>query len=126
VEDEEILRRPLEQVLRLEGYVVLVAAEAEGALRLCEDQPVDLVLTDVVLPGMSGRGLAERALALHPELKILFMSGYPDEVALRHGVQNSEVAFLQKPFKPSDLARQVRQMLNTSRSPAPSVEVGLP
>jgi DNA-binding response OmpR family regulator len=69
------------------------------------------VVTDVVMPGMSGKALAEQLRARWPEIKVLFMSGYPNEVILRHGLMNGEVNYLQKPFTPSELAAKVREVM---------------
>jgi CheY-like chemotaxis protein len=76
---------------------------------------LDLLLTDVVMPHMSGPQLAQRLREHRPDLRVLFMSGYTDDAALRHGVQRSEVFFLQKPFTPDVLARRVRETLDVKR-----------
>lgn len=121
VEDEEIVRRMLQQVLRLQEYRVLAAARGEEALRLCEEheQPIHLLLTDVVMPEMGGRELTERAMALRPDLKILFMSGYTDDAVVRHGVYEAGFSFIQKPFTPAGLAQKLREVLEADQA-APS------
>jgi two-component system cell cycle sensor histidine kinase/response regulator CckA len=113
VEDESALRRLSRRVLAQFGYTVVEAPDGEEALRLAEAYhgPIHLVLTDVVMPRMSGRDLAERVLASHPEAKILFMSGYTDDAVVQHGVLTQEVALLRKPFTPYALAARVREVL---------------
>src|ERR1700693_3000944 len=98
-------------VLRLHDYVVLEAATPDQALAMCEQHmgPIDLLLTDVVMPVMSGRALAERVRPLRPEAKIMYMSGYPGDVLGKHRVLTSG-SFVQKPFTPSILAAKVREV----------------
>jgi PAS domain S-box-containing protein len=116
VEDEEVLRNLGRRVLELGGYTVLVARDGIEALRLCEglDSPVDLVVTDVVMPRMGGRQLAERVAALYPSAKVLYMSGYTDDVVVRNGVSEAKMSFLQKPYSPSALLRHVREVLDAT------------
>ncbi len=113
-EDEESIRRLACRMLEGFGYRALPAAGSEEALRLCErhEGPIDLILTDVVLPGMGGPDLAWRAAATRPSLKVLFMSGYTDESILQRGMLEIGTAFLQKPFTPNALARKVREVLD--------------
>jgi len=113
VEDEDLLRNLIREVLSASGYHVLEAADGVEALRLFEDHEgsISLVLTDVVMPQMSGQALADRLRAARPELKVLFMSGYTDDAVVRHGVQAAEVAFIQKPFSPHQLTRKVQELL---------------
>jgi len=111
VDDDEEVRTLASGVLRLQGYVVLDAATPDEALEICEQHrdPIDLLLTDVVMPLMSGRELAERVRPIRPEAKIMYMSGYPSDVIGQHGVLASG-SFVQKPFTPSVLAQKVREV----------------
>ena len=106
----DVVRRMLEQ----HGYKVIVATSAGTALRLAAtlDPPVDLLLTDVVMPDMSGRELVEKFAAFQPSVKILYMSGFTDDAVLRQGVLRTTMPFLQKPFTPWELAIRVRQTLD--------------
>jgi two-component system cell cycle sensor histidine kinase/response regulator CckA len=116
VEDEEIVRGLVQKVLRMQGYRVLAAERGDEALRICQEQEqeIDLLLTDVVMPGMSGRELAEQAAVMRPEMKVLFMSGYTDDAVVRHRVFDTEIAFIQKPFTPAALASKVQDVLGAS------------
>jgi PAS domain S-box-containing protein len=116
VEDEEALRRLSRRVLAQFGYTVIEAPDGEEALHLAEAYhgPINLVLTDVVMPRLSGRDLAERVRASHPEAKILFMSGYTDDAVVQHGVQTQSVALLRKPFTPYALAARIREVLDAT------------
>jgi two-component system cell cycle sensor histidine kinase/response regulator CckA len=115
VDDDEEVRTLACEVLRLQDYVVLEAATPEEALEICEQHkgPIDLLLTDVVMPVMSGRELAERVRPLRPEAKIMYMSGYPGDVIGNHGVLASG-AFVQKPFTTSGLVEKVREVFRTA------------
>jgi len=115
VEDEDLIRALAEQILVDRGYRVLPAANASEALEVVsrESEPIDLLLTDVVMPGSSGGDLAQRLLRHHPEMKVLYMSGYSDSLILRYGVLQERSAFLQKPFSAEGLERKVRDLLAT-------------
>jgi PAS domain S-box-containing protein len=114
VEDEDVLRALLAKFLRLYGYSVLEARHGGEALLACERHqgPIHLMVTDVVMPQMSGRELADRLTPLRPEMKVLYMSGYTEDALVQHGVADLSVTFLQKPFKPIELARQVYAVLH--------------
>jgi CheY-like chemotaxis protein len=113
VEDEEAVRRLARRVLENVGYRVLEAASGFEALTLVErlDQPLDLVVTDVIMPGMSGQELSARLRATHPTLRILYVSGYTDDTILQHGNLLPNTAFLQKPFSPASLTERVREVI---------------
>lgn len=119
VEDEPALRAMVRGVLESKGYKVLEARHGEDALMVAELHrgPIDLLLTDVVMPGMSGRELAEHLAGAHRETKILYMSGYTDDAIVHHGVLASDVAFLQKPFTPDAVVRKVREVLDAAPRP---------
>jgi two-component system, cell cycle sensor histidine kinase and response regulator CckA len=114
VEDEEAVRKLIHQTLRKYGYEVLEAANGAEALRLCETHstPIPLMITDVVMPQMSGRELAARLHERYPEMRVLYMSGYTDDAVVRHGLLDASVFFLQKPFAPGVLVRNVRETLD--------------
>jgi hypothetical protein len=114
VEDEEGVRGIALLALQTHGYKVLTAIDGNDALRVAgkHQGTIDLLVTDLVMPGMSGRQLADTLQQRHPGLKVLFMSGYTDDAVIRHGLVHEEVAFLQKPFSPLDLARKVRAVLD--------------
>ncbi len=114
VEDDEIVRRLVSQVLKKSGYVVLEASGPEHALQIAEEraEPIPLMITDVVMPGMSGRQLATRLAPSRPQMRVLYISGYTDDSVVRHGLLDPTMNFLQKPFTPSALARKVREVLD--------------
>jgi two-component system cell cycle sensor histidine kinase/response regulator CckA len=114
VEDEESVRNLMRVVLESQGYTVLEACLGSEALSLAGQHPgrIDLLLTDVVMPHMSGRELAERLGTLRPQMKILFISGYTDDKVFRHGLLAAEVEFLPKPFPPNVLISKVREVLD--------------
>jgi CheY-like chemotaxis protein len=113
VEDQDEVRRLATDVLKGYGYDVLEASGGEQALDLCRSHSgtIHLVLTDVVMPGMTGRELAEKLSGLRPDTRILFMSGYTDNVIAHHGALDPQVAYIQKPFSPVSLALKVRTTL---------------
>jgi len=113
VEDEELVRHLTCDALRKYGYQVIEAANAGEALLACEKHsgPIPLMITDVVMPHMSGRELAERLQRVRPDLRVLYISGYIDDAVVRHGLNDPSMMFLQKPFTPSVLAHKVREIL---------------
>ncbi|NWF91864.1 MAG: PAS domain S-box protein [Syntrophaceae bacterium] len=114
VEDDETVRRLAIRILKMQGYKVLEASEGDRAFLLCEEykEPIHLVLSDVVMPGVSGRQLVERIKRIHPEAKVLYMSGYTGNVILHHGILEAGIEFVQKPFTIETLARKVREVLD--------------
>jgi two-component system cell cycle sensor histidine kinase/response regulator CckA len=116
VEDEEAVRTITRKMLEKRGYRVFSAASGEEALRIVEEHPgsISLLITDVIMPAMSGRVLAEQLEQIQPKLQVLYVSGYTDEAIMQHGVLAEGVNFLQKPFTAEALARKVRQVLDES------------
>jgi PAS domain S-box-containing protein len=114
VEDEEIVRALAREILETQGYEVLTATNGEEGLRVCHQfgGRIDLLITDVVMPNMSGRELAENVAGLRPETRILYMSGFTDDAIVRHGVLDDGVSFIQKPFSPDALAMKARSVLD--------------
>jgi CheY-like chemotaxis protein len=114
VEDEPVVRQLARRILEMNGYTVLEAGDVGDARRLCATHPgpIQLLLTDVVMPVMSGRGLADALSGLRPGMRVLYMSGYTDDAVMRHGIQAEGVPFLQKPFTPQGLAAKVREVLD--------------
>ena len=118
VEDEDMVRELLHSILEAEGYVVLPAAGGHEALRICQhhEGPIHLLVTDVVMPGMSGRQLGERLADKCSECKVLYMSGYTDDAIVHHDVLDSGAAFIQKPFSREAVLRKVREVLNSDQN----------
>ena len=117
VEDEASVRKLVGTALRSYGYTVFEAANGREALALAsENDSIDVLLTDVVMPGMNGRELADQLTASRPGLKVLFTSGYPADMIVRHGIANSGIAYVEKPYLPDDLAHKMRELLD----PVPS------
>jgi two-component system cell cycle sensor histidine kinase/response regulator CckA len=125
VEDESDLREILEQYLSSKGYTVLSAGDGHACLAACQGRSPfpPLLITDVVMPGMSGRTLADHLRSENPSIKVLYLSGYTDDAVLRHGILPSDTHFLQKPFALHDLAAKVRHILDSPQAPRPSADL---
>jgi nitrogen-specific signal transduction histidine kinase len=115
VEDDDRVRALISNMLKKQGYSVLLASAADQAMEIAARHrgPIHLLLTDVVMPGTSGRHLSERLTAERPETRVLFMSGYSDDAILRHGVKQAAAHFIQKPFSIDALAHRIRDILST-------------
>ena len=115
VEDEMSVRKLAAEFLGSNGYRVLEAQDGGEALQVCEEHraPIHLLMTDVVMPGMSGRELAVRLTGARPEMKVIYVSGYTDDAIVQHGVREEGTVFLQKPFSLDALARTVREALDS-------------
>jgi CheY-like chemotaxis protein len=115
LEDNEIVRETAAEILTAHGYTILVAQSVEEALRLTMDHaaPIHLLLTDVIMPDMSGPAAAAQLAAIRPTMKILYMSGYPADEMVRHGLEEGRVHFLAKPFSVATLTHQVRQAIDS-------------
>jgi CheY-like chemotaxis protein len=113
VEDQPALRELVRKILQQKGYRVLEAPDGEEAVRIAEStaRPIQLVITDVVMPGMNARAMAERIRAIWPTVRVLFMSGYHDDDIMLRSLTSAKIEFLQKPFLPYDLAEKVRMVL---------------
>jgi CheY-like chemotaxis protein len=113
VEDEGGLRELTKRLLQRMGYTVLLAADAAEALRIFEHSPsIDVLLTDVVMPGASGPDLTQQLVEQRPELRVIYMSGYTEDAIVHHGVLKPGIAFLHKPFTAETLGRKLRDVLD--------------
>ena len=117
VEDEESVRELAMLALQMHGYTVLSARDGNDALRVAgkHEGNIDMLVTDVVMPGMSGRELAEKLGPKFPHMKTLFISGYTDDAIIRNGLVQEEIAFLLKPFSPLALAKKVRAVFDEAK-----------
>jgi CheY-like chemotaxis protein len=114
VEDEVQVRTLVQEILQAEGYTVLTAADGDEGLQLCRayDAAIDLLLTDVVMPGMSGPEMVRRLLPGRPTMKVVYMSGYASDAMGDDGILDPDTAFVQKPFTPAILLKKVRETLD--------------
>jgi CheY-like chemotaxis protein len=113
VEDDDLMRKMTTDMLKTIGYSVLAVGSPLEALSICEEKDArfDLVITDVVMPGMSGRELRDKLGIIRPDIKVLFMSGYTSNVIVHHGVLEEGVHFIQKPFSLNDFARKIQEAM---------------
>ena len=118
VEDEDSLREVTCEYLENKGYTVLLASQAQSAIETAQSaaQPIDLLLTDVILPGSSGVQLAQRLAASHPKMRVLYVSGYTADAIVHHGGHDPNFAFLSKPFSLPSLARKIRSILDAEQA----------
>lgn len=118
VEDDDAVRRMTREFLKIGGYTVLEARSGADAIQFMErrEQRIDLVLTDVLMPGMKGRELIERLAKLRSGLRVLYMSAYTEDAAINIGVLSPGTDFIEKPFSPDELARKVREVLSANEN----------
>ena len=116
VEDDTAVCELVRAVLASQGYSVLAARHPQEAETICKSQPggVQLLLTDVIMPEMTGPELAKRLTALHPQMRVLFMSGYIDDSVVRQEIRDRGIAYMQKPFSPTSLAKKIREVLDSA------------
>ena len=114
MEDEEGVRQLVSTILKRQGFKVLEARHGMEALNLVAHylEPVHLILTDIVMPGMGGQELVQHVKTIHPEIKVLYMSGYTEQTSLHQGLSDLEHCYLQKPFEAQGLLKRVREMLD--------------
>jgi CheY-like chemotaxis protein len=113
VEDEDAMRQLARECLEASGYSVLAAPNGEAAIEIAKQHrgPIELVLTDVIMPGISGRELARALTALRPEMKVLYMSGYPNDLIAQHGLLDPDTILVEKPFTFHSLLTKIQQAL---------------
>ena len=114
VEDDDALRNITKRILQKYGYAILEAEDGENALNLSEtiERPIHLLLTDLVMPVMSGTDLAEKLQSIRPETRVIYMSGYTDNSIVHHGILRHDINFIKKPFSPESLGKKVRHVLD--------------
>jgi len=115
VEDDKLLRNVARKTLKLHGHNVLETENGGDAIKVAEayEKPIQLIITDVVMPGMNGRELAERIQSIRPEIRVIYMSGYTDNAISHHGVLEPGINFIEKPFTPKSLMRKIREVLDS-------------
>ena len=118
VDDNQSMAKSLRDVLELKGFIAYEASSGVEALEILHDHPMDVMVTDVIMPEMDGHELSEHIQALRPNIRILFMSGYPDEVMEQHGHLPAGLLILPKPFSVAVLAQRVRAALDAPATPA--------
>jgi CheY-like chemotaxis protein len=120
VEDEDLVRRVVKRILEAYGYHVLEAGNGKKALSICKEyqEKIDILFTDVVMPGMTGKDLVENWIQMRPETKILFTSGYTENVIIHQGNLEAGINFIQKPYRPEFLATKIREVLDSQISSA--------
>jgi YesN/AraC family two-component response regulator len=113
VDDEWLILGAMREILGAQGYNILTAGDPSEALRICQqyEGTIDVMLTDVVMPGMNGRELADRVTEMRPETRVIFMSGHTEDNLVRHGVMTNEIAFVRKPFSLAALEGKVQEVL---------------
>jgi len=121
VDDSDMVRLVIANALEMRGYKVLTASNGDEALLLSERHqgPIHLMLTDVVMPKMCGRELVKQLAPLRPEMKVLYMSAYPEDIIGPRGVLDKDTHFIQKPYKMEVLLQKMRQMLDSSKNIEP-------
>jgi CheY-like chemotaxis protein len=125
VEDEHLVLNLVTHILKDAGYSVLTALSGDEALQITRQQAgqIDLLLTDIIMPGMSGGELVGQIMSLQPEMRVLYMSGYTKYTVVKHGTLESVDSFIWKPFSPESLLQKVREVLDAPR-PHPDPEAG--
>jgi DNA-binding NtrC family response regulator len=117
VEDAPMIRRLAREIMLRAGYTVIEASDADEAMRLAgKYDRIDMLLTDLIMPGPSGVDLADQLRAVRPDIRVLFMSGYTDNAIVRNGMLGESASFLQKPFTPAELLRKVRHVIDAQAS----------
>jgi two-component system, cell cycle sensor histidine kinase and response regulator CckA len=119
MEDEESVRELVRLTLTARGYKVIEAENGECGLRTAEEfkEHIDILITDVVMPGIGGRELAKKLTSLRPDISVLYLSGYTEDAVITHGALGPKTAFLQKPFTLQNLAKKVREVLRARSGP---------